>query len=81
MGSRDPGRQAAVRPLQRRNQPPLHIQQDPPLVGVVGDRLQDEIMIKVVEEPLDVDIDHPVGLPTPSPGIPPTASSALRPGR
>ena len=51
----------------RRFQPPLHVQQDPPLVGVVGHRPENKIMIKVVEEPADVHIDHPVGSPTPLP--------------
>ena len=36
-----PGNQGAVRPLQRRLEPPPHIQQDPPLVSVVGYRLED----------------------------------------
>ena len=35
------GNQGAVRPLQRRLEPPPHIQQDPPLVSVVGYRLED----------------------------------------
>ena len=63
-----------------RCEPPLHIQQDPPLVGVVGHRPENEIMIKVVEEPADVHIDHPVGLQHRSRHTA-TASNALRPGR
>jgi hypothetical protein len=34
---------------------------------VVGDRLEDKIMIEVVEEALDVQIDHPVTAPAPLP--------------
>jgi hypothetical protein len=48
----------------------LHIEQDPPLVGVVRHRLQNEIMIEVVEEPFDVHIDHPVGSPATLPASP-----------
>jgi hypothetical protein len=48
------GKQAAVRPLKRGFEPPLHIQQDPPLVRMVRHRLEYEFMIEVVEEAPDV---------------------------
>jgi hypothetical protein len=57
--------QGAVWELQRRNQPPLHIQQHPLLVGVGLDRLDDEPMLDRVEEFLDVQIQQPVLLPAP----------------
>jgi hypothetical protein len=65
-----PGDHSAVLPLLRRSEPPLHIQQDPPLVGVVCYRLEDQAVIKVVEEPLDVQIDHPVSPPATLPAPP-----------
>lgn len=55
----------AVRVLQRRFQPPLDVEQEPPLTGVVSDRAQDELGIERVEERPDVKIDHPVVSPTP----------------
>jgi DNA invertase Pin-like site-specific DNA recombinase len=62
-----PRDQFATVVLQRGLQPALHIQQNPPLVGVVGHRLEDQVMVEVVEEPLDVDVDRPVGPPAPFP--------------
>jgi hypothetical protein len=60
-----PRDQTAILSLQRRLQPPPHIQQDPPLVGaeVMRHRLDHQLVIEVVEEPFDVKIDHPVGSP------------------
>ena len=55
-GSAIPLDQAAVLALQRRFQPPLHVQQDPALVGVVGYRLQDEVPRDGVEERPQVQI-------------------------
>ena len=57
--------QGAIGHLQRRFQPPLHVQQNPFLAGVRLHRLDDEIMIQGVEELLDVQINHPVALPAP----------------
>jgi hypothetical protein len=50
--------QAAVLPLQRRFQPPLPIEQDPALISVVGDGLQDEIPPDGVEELPDLEIEQ-----------------------
>ena len=47
-----------------------HVQQDPPLVGVVGDRLEHEVPGHGVEERPDVQIDHPVRSPAPLPARP-----------
>jgi hypothetical protein len=35
-------------------QPPLHKQQHPLLVGVMGYRLEDQVVIKIVKEVLDI---------------------------
>jgi hypothetical protein len=63
-GSAIPFNQAAVLQLERRFEPPLHIEQDPALVGVVSYRFQDEVPRDGVEERPDVDIEHPVVAPT-----------------
>ena len=57
----------AVRVLERGGQPPLHIQQHPAGVGDRLDRLDHEVPRHLVEELLDVEIDHPVVLPAPLP--------------
>ncbi len=38
-----PRDQRPVLALQRRFEPPLHVEQDPTLVGVVGDRFENEV--------------------------------------
>ena len=62
--------QAAILALQRRFQPPLHVEQDPALVGVVGDRFEREVPRDGVEELPDVEIEHPVVSPTALPANP-----------
>jgi site-specific DNA recombinase len=51
-----PGLQGAVLELQRRFQPPLHVEEDPPQVGVVSDRFQNERVIERVEKRLEIQI-------------------------
>jgi site-specific DNA recombinase len=46
--------------LERGFQPALHVQEDPPLVGVSSYRSQHELMVNRVEEGSDVKIDHPI---------------------
>jgi hypothetical protein len=41
-------------PHDRDLQPPLHKQQHPLLVGVMGYRLEDQVVIKIVKEVLDI---------------------------
>ena len=41
-----PGLEGAILQLQRRFEPPLHIEEDPPHVRVVSHRLQDERVIE-----------------------------------
>ena len=53
--------------LQRRLQPPFHIQHHPFQIGVGLHRLDDEIMRNVVKEPGDVTIQHPRVRETPLP--------------
>jgi site-specific DNA recombinase len=65
-----PADQGAIGSLHGCGQPPLHVQQHPRQVGVVSHRPEYEIMIKIVEKPLNVQIDHPVGVPTPFPAYP-----------
>ncbi len=44
-------------------QPPLDVQQDPTLVGVVGYRFEQQVMGNAVEEGPDVKVDHPILFP------------------
>ena len=53
--------------LQRGSKPPLHIQQHPAAVGDRLHRFDDEVPRHLVEELLDIEIDHPVVLPAPLP--------------
>lgn len=50
--------EGAVRALQRGSQPPLHIQQHPGAVGDHPHRTEDEVPPHLVEELVDVEIDH-----------------------
>ena len=45
-------------------EPPLDVEQHPPLVGVVSDRLHEQIMANAVKEGPDIEIEHPVLVPT-----------------
>jgi hypothetical protein len=47
---------AAILALQRRFEPPLHVQQDPAQVGVTSYRLENEVMRNVVEKRLQVQV-------------------------
>jgi hypothetical protein len=51
--------------LERGGQPPLDMQQHPAAVGDRLDRFSHEVPRHLVEELLDVEIDHPVVLPAP----------------
>ena len=51
-----PGLQGAVLQLQRRFEPPLNVEQDPPQIGVVSYRSQNERVVERVEERLQVQI-------------------------
>src|SRR5918992_3740643 len=62
--------EGAVPQLKRRRQPPLHVEEDPPQVRVVSDRLQNERVIERVEKRLQVQVQNPVVLPTPLPADP-----------
>jgi site-specific DNA recombinase len=55
----------AIGLLNRGDQPPLHIEQDPWQIGVPADRSEDRVVRHVVEETLDVKIDHPWVPPAP----------------
>ena len=59
--------QGPVGQLQRRLEPPPHIQHHPRQVGVRLDSLDHQVPRHAVEELLDVQIDHPVRLPAPPP--------------
>jgi hypothetical protein len=48
-------------------EPPLNIQDHPNGIGVSFHGLDDEVPPDAIEELLDVEIDHPVLLPTPFP--------------
>lgn len=63
-----PAHQRSVRALDRRHQPPAHIQQHPRKAGVTLDRTHQQTMVDGVEERPDVHIDHPIVLPAPFPG-------------
>lgn len=62
--------EGAVLALQRCFEPPLHVEEDPPLVGVVSDRAQNERVVKRVEERPEIKVDHPVVAPTTRPAAP-----------
>ena len=51
-----PGLQGAVLQLQRRFEPPLNVEQDPPQIGVVSYRSQNERVVERVKERLQVQI-------------------------
>src|SRR5690349_15349846 len=57
--------QGPVRHLHGGCQPPLNVEQDPRLVGVVRYRFQQQVLGNAVEEGPDVDIEYPVLSPTP----------------
>src|SRR5260370_30774914 len=76
---RSSGLEGAVLQLQRRLQPPLDIEEDPPQVGVVSNRFQNERVIERVEERLEIQIENPVVSPTPPPAAPDRVMS--RPSR
>ena len=65
-----PRGQRPVRLLQRRGEPPPHVEQHPRGVGVCLHRFDDEVPRHGVEERPDVQIDHPVVLPAPLPAGP-----------
>ena len=67
----------AVRALQRSFQPPLDVQKHPAAVGDRVHRTNHEVPRDGVEELLDVEIDHPVVLPTPLPAYPDRVMSRL----
>jgi hypothetical protein len=48
--------QAAVLALQRRFQPPLHVEEDPAQVGVMSYRLENEVPRDAVEKRLQVQV-------------------------
>src|SRR3954463_14875840 len=60
--------QGLVGHLHGGGQPPADVEQNPAFVGVVSDRLEQQIMRDAVEERLDVEIEHPVLLPATSTG-------------
>ena len=45
-------------------EPPFDVEQHPTLVGVVSDRLHEQIMANAVKEGPDIEIEHPVLAPT-----------------
>jgi hypothetical protein len=47
---------SAVLELQRRFEPPLHVEEDPLQVGVVSDRFQNERVVERVEERFEIQI-------------------------
>ena len=57
--SLDPPGKRAIGLLNRGDQPPLHIEQNPWQIGVPADCSENRIVRHVVEETLDIKIDHP----------------------
>ena len=53
-----------VRHLHGGSEPPFDIEQDPSFIGVVSNRFQQQIMGNTVEEGSNVEVQHPVLLPT-----------------
>ncbi len=60
-----PRHDGPVRHDHRRDQPPGNAQQDPPLAGVVSDRLEQQGMRNGIEKGPDINIQHPVLPPAP----------------
>jgi hypothetical protein len=58
-----PRYQRAILLLHRSVEPQLHIEKDPPTVGILPHRPHDESVIESVQEGTDVKIQHPVVLP------------------
>ena len=58
-----PRYQSPVRHLHGGRKPPLDVEQNPTLVGVVSDRLEEQIMRDAVEEGPDIKVQHPVLFP------------------
>ena len=52
--------QAAIHQLSRCLQPSLNAEQHPPAVRMLLHRMQHQVVVDVIEEPLDIHIDHPV---------------------
>ena len=62
-GSLLPRCQGPVGHLHGGGKPPLDVEQNPTLVGVVSDRLEEQIMRDAVEEGPDIKVQHPVLFP------------------
>jgi len=63
----------------RRGQPSFDVEQSPVAFNVLSDRLQQEIMRKIVKQAFDVEFQNPIVLPAPLTRHP-TASRADFPG-
>ena len=57
--------QAPIRQLHLGPQPPLDVEQDPVVLGVVAHRSHHEVPIDVVEETFDVEVDDCSSTPAP----------------
>jgi hypothetical protein len=56
-------------------QPSLHIQQNPPAISESAHCSQHERVVEVIEEPLDIEVENPLGTPA---ALPRTAHSLVR---
>jgi hypothetical protein len=65
-----PGRLVTLLILGRRFQPPFHVEHYPRLRGVLTHRPHHQVVRDVVEEALDIQVQHPVIPPAPLPGSP-----------
>ncbi len=65
-GTSLPSNKSSIGHLHRRFQPPLDVQQNPPLLGVMSYRFEQQIMRHAVEERSDVKIQHPTLRPAAS---------------
>src|SRR5271157_3124989 len=63
-GSTQPLNELAVF-FHRRHSPSFDVEQRPFALYVLPDRLQQKIMRKIVKQPFDVELEHPVVLPAP----------------
>src|SRR5665213_1921545 len=68
-GSALPGNQGPIRHTHGRSQPPFKVEQNPWAFRVPPHRSHQEVPIDLIEETLDVEVEHPVMRPATLPGF------------
>ncbi len=65
-----PIQQCAIRLLHRSFQPPFNVQKYPSTIGMFPHRPHHQLVVKIVEKPLNVEVYHPITSPAPFPRCP-----------